>query len=314
MRENPLGSDRYAFAEDLNRQGYDAIDLVEDGDIVERVVFDPSNIRSVNAAFDPAKADSADLLARNSTDEMLKSRAGYRPPEMPQRPFHDDYAAPPGNPGSRLETTIDGDPIVARYVAGRRDVGGDDVGLSPEDTIEAARALFTVNSVDPALMPSKGAVGAFSPSRREIRYRNDLDPDQADIVVAHELGHALDGGMVSNAGQVRPLRKVYHDLATGDTRITKPSQLMGPEQYGYRSTEAAGELTAEAIRAYIQNPNYFKSVAPEMARRIRHAVNRDPRLRRVIQLNANAPTSPAGAFMMASPQDPHVTDNPERGE
>jgi len=260
------------------------------------------------------------ILARNSTGDMLKLRAGYRPPSKPQRPFDDDYAAPPGDPGSRLETTIDGDPLTARYVAGRRTVGGDDVGLSPEDTESAARALFTVNSVDPSLMPAKGAFGSFSPSRSEIRYRNDLDPEQTDIVVAHELGHGLDGGIVDNTGQVRPLRKVYHDLATGDTRITKPKQMMGPEQYGYPANQVDGEMTAEAIRAYLQDPNYFKSVAPEMARRIREAVNTDPRLRDVIQFNAN-PSTAAGAFMMTPPagafdstnDDPYGPDFLERG-
>ena len=47
---------------------------------------------------------------------------------------------------------------------------------------------------------------------------------------------------------------------------------------------------AEAIRAYMTDPNYLKSVAPETAKRIREAVNANPRLNSVIQLNANPAT------------------------
>jgi hypothetical protein len=45
------------------RAGYSGI---QDGS--EVVIFDPRNIRSVNAAFDPAKKDSANLLAANPND------------------------------------------------------------------------------------------------------------------------------------------------------------------------------------------------------------------------------------------------------
>lgn len=53
--------------EALNRRGYDSVTYPDSqamGDMTQStVVFDPANIRSVNAAFDPAKADSPNLLA-----------------------------------------------------------------------------------------------------------------------------------------------------------------------------------------------------------------------------------------------------------
>jgi len=42
----------------------------------------------------------------------------------------------------------------------------------------------------------------------------------------------------------------------------------------------------EAIRAYMANPNYLKSVAPRFAARIREYVNAHPELSKIIQFNA----------------------------
>ena len=46
------------------------------------------------------------------------------------------------------------------------------------------------------------------------------------------------------------------------------------------------ELLAEGLRAYMTNPNYFKTVAPKTAAKIRAAVNDNPRLKRIIQFNS----------------------------
>ncbi len=42
---------------------------------------------------------------------------------------------------------------------------------------------------------------------------------------------------------------------------------------------------AEAIRAYLQDPNYLKTVAPNVAARIRGAINTTPDLNSIIQFN-----------------------------
>lgn len=57
----------------LKSQGYDS--LMDNGHMM---VFDPKNIRSVNAAFDPAMADSANLLAANADSKpaLLASALG----------------------------------------------------------------------------------------------------------------------------------------------------------------------------------------------------------------------------------------------
>ena len=45
---------------------------------------------------------------------------------------------------------------------------------------------------------------------------------------------------------------------------------------------------AEAIRAYITDPNYIKTVAPKTAAAIRERVNTHPLLKRFIQFNTLA--------------------------
>jgi hypothetical protein len=83
----------------------------------------------------------------------------------------------------------------------------------------------------------------------------------------------------------KELRGLYNTLNTGQERTR---HLMGPEHAGYPAEEVPGELIAEAIRAYLQNPNYLKTAAPKTAAAIRKAVNGNPELNRWIQFNSLA--------------------------
>tara|TARA_R110001606_G_scaffold179552_3_gene326247 strand:+ start:2426 stop:5176 length:2751 start_codon:yes stop_codon:yes gene_type:complete len=60
MNENPFMD---LDINKLKEQGYDGVRRFDDDVLQEINVFDPSNIRSVNAMFDPAKKGSSDLLA-----------------------------------------------------------------------------------------------------------------------------------------------------------------------------------------------------------------------------------------------------------
>jgi len=65
------------------------------------------------------------------------------------------------------------------------------------------------------------------------------------------------------------------------------------------------EYMAEAIRAYMVDPNYIKTVAPQTAARIRQYVNSEPRLNHVIQFNSGgSPVPPAGASLAPVDHDP----------
>jgi hypothetical protein len=64
---------------------------------------------------------------------------------------------------------------------------------------------------------------------------------------------------------------------------------------------------AEAIRAYMADPNYLETVAPRTAARIRAAVNSNQRVAPFIQFNElfglGAAGAGAGALLDASPQE-----------
>jgi len=55
----------------LKEQGFDGLNMFGD----EIIIFDPKNIRSTNAEFDPAKADSADLLSSVGATSALRGVA-----------------------------------------------------------------------------------------------------------------------------------------------------------------------------------------------------------------------------------------------
>lgn len=55
--------ERKRFNNELRKRGNDGVIVRDEDGIREVVVFDPSNIRSINAAFDPAKRESANLMA-----------------------------------------------------------------------------------------------------------------------------------------------------------------------------------------------------------------------------------------------------------
>jgi hypothetical protein len=75
-----------------------------------------------------------------------------------------------------------------------------------------------------------------------------------------------------------------------------------PESLGYTSGwESYRELIAEGLRAYLLNPNYMKTVAPKAAAYLRAAVNSNPRIMRVLQLNSLPGIALLGAWASAAP-------------
>ena len=54
------------------------------------------------------------------------------------------------------------------------------------------------------------------------------------------------------------------------------------------------ELIAQAIRAYMVDPNYLKTVAPKTAEAIRRSVNENPRIAKTIQFNVQTPPGALG--------------------
>ena len=148
---------------------------------------------------------------------------------------------------------------------------------------------------------------------RYIQIDKDLDAQSAIRVLAHEVGHAIadrTGSVVRYEkgvpvrvppmdGLDKQLRVIYNDLnnpvlaqrranAGGkdvDISTSRNLRSYGPEERGYPKKEVADELWAEAIRAYMADPNYLKTVAPDVAAAIRKAVNANPSVKKIIQFN-----------------------------
>ena len=92
-------------------------------------------------------------------------------------------------------------------------------------------------------------------------------------------------GKIPTAGLSNELRPLHNTLNTGQER---GRNLTGPQHFGYGDDDIPREYIAEAIRAYMADPNYTKTVAPKTAARIREFVNSHPRLNKVIQFNSVA--------------------------
>ena len=66
-----------ARIQSLKDQGYEGIRQFDaEGNVIQMNVFDPKNIRSINAEFDPAKADSADLLSSRQSERQMSALRG----------------------------------------------------------------------------------------------------------------------------------------------------------------------------------------------------------------------------------------------
>jgi len=129
----------------------------------------------------------------------------------------------------------------------------------------------------------------------DITLSNKLTPEDLSRVYGHEIGHVIDqlaGEIPAVGDRTRigsQLRQVYHDLNDGSWRRgkeTPPRLQTRPEDIGYRGKDIPRELWAEAIRAYMADPNYIKAVAPDVAAAIRKHVNAGPSLKKIVQFNS----------------------------
>jgi hypothetical protein len=216
----------------------------------------------------------------------------------------------PADANGRLLVDMEGGPLAADYVAGRRVVSGPDEPL--EATELAAAATKGTGREPEAVAANKigGDAGRLVKTTDRRSGRSDyhlfwdrrLTPAQGERVRAHELAHLIDdmAGRITQDGVKAELRAVYNDLNNPElaqARKYKPDvdrasrsvlRNYGPEHQGYSGAQADNELVAEAIRAYMADPNYLKSVAPNVAKAIRAAVNDHPTLSKIIQFNTVA--------------------------
>lgn len=277
----------------------------------------------LGGGYDPAPIPEAATVALRApltprTGLASKSASLYDPPAKPARDFDADYPAnrwPEGahtDAAGRLTHDIEGRPLGARHVVGRRTVGAADEALTPARIHAVAAQALGIDPVPVAARRIGGDAGRIGKARdlvtgevrRAILYDRVLASEVQARVIAHELGHVLDFMSakpgrptgVSTRGIRDELAAVYSTLAKAPGRVREQRPLLLPESFGYGSGPASDrELAAESIRAYLADPNYLKTVAPNAAKAIRAAVNPHPVLSKIIQFNGLAGVGLRGA-------------------
>lgn len=267
--------------------------------------------------------------ATPTVDELIRSRSVrppmFDPPVKPPRPFEADYPfelSP--DPSGKLRADIEGRSLIADRIVGRRTLGGVDESLTPAEIEEVAAQLLTSPIKEVGVKEMGGNyLGRYDVDRagnRTIKILKTAAPELKPRLKAHEVGHLFDdlGGALTGYDHVGPVRsipqrgisdelsQVYHALNTGEE---SKARLFGPTRRGYKGDEIQRELMAEAIRAYLTNPNYFKTVAPKTAAAIRASVNLNPAFARKIQFNSFLGAGLAGGALANNGlTDPELRD------
>jgi hypothetical protein len=222
--------------------------------------------------------------------ETFGSRSAglYDPPKKARRPFEADYPSAEGvaDEAGQLVKDIEGRPLEADLVAGRREIGAADEPILSAGAV-AAEYGIAIEGVPARRIGGDagrlilGRVPETSAPEGRIAVDYSLPASKRDRVVAHEVAHLIDelAGHIDTSGLNTELKQIYNTLNTGQERTR---HLTGPQHHRYRGEDVLRELMAEAIKAYLTDPNYIKTVAPKTAARIREAVNANPRLSRHI--------------------------------
>jgi hypothetical protein len=284
----------------------------------------PAAERTVEPISYGIKGTSADRVVLSSVDSP--DHGLYSAPVKQPRPFEKDYTPEgwpgglPADASGRLTHDIEGRRLVAPVITGRRVLGGADVAVSPAELNAVAKAGSGQGpqGVAPSRVPG-GGIGAYTVERRpsgrlerNIFFDKSLSAKETPEAVAHEIGHMVEDlagelagyyddiplNVIPQTGLAPELRALYNDLnnpaiarirARGrEPDITTNAALrdFGPEQMGYSAEDAPRELFADAVRAYLTNPNYLKTMAPNVAARIREYANANPVISKFIQFNA----------------------------
>jgi hypothetical protein len=251
-------------------------------------------------------------MGKNGSVDSVKSNGRnnlYDPPNRPQRPFAEDYPGYLGgvrggqraDTGKPLTVDMEGTPLIARNIVGRQVEGGPDVGLFNKQIIDARKDL----GIQLRLGSLNGALGEYAHAQPKtrgkplIQLEKSLSPEHMATALRHEMGHGIHDLSGKVAGKFDDVLSLipqterealfgnYHRMATG-TEPTLSSLDAAPKAFGYLTKKLSDrEIAADAISAYLHDPNYLKTIAPEFARVVRQRVNSHPELSKHVQFNAN---------------------------
>jgi hypothetical protein len=197
----------------------------------------------------------------------------------------------------------------AKRIFGRQTLGGPDKALRRG---EIDSLVEDVTGELPYKVPAWRMDGALGVTHERngrpegIWYAEGLSPRDELDVLAHEIGHALttfDRTKLSELAQPQTVQdellRVYDHLnnpSPDRLKYPKPrEEHFHPFFTGYPPHRWADEFFAEAARAYLRHPGWFKSVAPETAKILRQVMRENPELRQHIRLNSLAPSTGGSA-------------------
>lgn len=283
--------------------GYFAPQQPDTGDIGARIpnALLGTTIGGVLGAGGAKAPEYANALLSYARGGAAASRNAliYDPPPKPARDISADY--PNGAPQDalgRVTHDMDGRPIRAAFVAGRTS----ETGMVPESGVlenlaEISQGLYGAPPKAVAAREMGGGAGRFTGRPNAsgtgtdylVNYDKSLPPAKAAKVQAHEIAHGIDelAGQIDTSLLKGELQTVYHDLNNPNPSPT--ASQWTPRAAGYKGSEVDREYVAEAIRAYMTDPNYMKTVAPNTAAAIREAVNANPRIAGTLQFNSPMP-------------------------
>ena len=240
----------------------------------------------------------------------------YNPPDKPQRPFNSDYSNPANavsDASGKLLKDRDGRDLTAKNVIGRQTVGGPDVGATPEIVESVAEDISgnKISTVPRQTIDDAHGISWFDPKSgkpEKIEIADDLPQPQKDMVIAHEAAHFIEetAGQIPTNGLDNELRFIYNTTATGKENV---HPIIGPEKMGYTGDDIQRELMTEAVRTYMANPNWIKTMAPRTAARIREWVNTHPELSKLIQFNSVA-AGAGGLFLGEQSKESEAREMP----
>ncbi|CCQ72317.1 hypothetical protein [Magnetospira sp. QH-2] len=284
------------------------------GDWIQGGVTAVATIPGLGAAAKQANKGLRNALANapqgrsKQSNSLAQNRPNiYNPPSGTTRPFEADYpnGAKTDEQGN-LTHDIDGRKLETDgRTVGRKVYQGDDQALrstelGPIATEATGRAPRYAAKGEIGRIFGQTVIDANTRKPRCVLLSESLLPEDLPKVYAHEVGHVIDqaAGEIPVKGLEDELGNLYHTLnaperagefpAPGQPRFT-------PERHGYDGDDPPRELMTEAIRAYMADPAYLKTVAPKTAKAIRAAVNGNPALRKIIQFNSAAGLAALGA-------------------
>lgn len=290
-------------------------------------LLDFTPVGVLNQAYDTGRAlgegrfkDAAISSGLAFLPALRKSpvRGLFNPIPKPPRNVLDDF--PNGaalDDDGAVTHTMEGALFNAPYRVGRVRLDEPDHALRPIDIQRVGEygieGPINKNSSDYFDSGTLGETWKFGGKPGYVHILDSLPQADADMVTAHEVGHVIDqlAGEIPTEGLEEELNFVFSALQTGKER--KYFQSL-PEHSGYSGPEVAREKMAEAIRAYMVDPNYLKTVASNTARRIRQWVNSHPELSKIIQFNSLTAGGAVGLGMMGQSEDSRAAEIPPKAQ